>query len=267
MHFSSSKKKQRIDENILSCLKGDVTTQGYTLATTHKERKMSSTLKVSDLEVKLAKVKPNQDPFEVAFIDHNDIELRMKGQRRGVLRNWWKAEEDMIGDNRRSYLDVQKNHFMMGDRLFVKHDNVMMTKKAVCQNYGEATANIFEKEKNEYNEVMRLHEKRFDFRAKQDTYINVRRNLMSVTYDILDQNMKQVNSEWMSYSEMYAAHDGLVRQVESLKSQVSSLEDSNKKMRKAYLDEVNRNDGVFEVTSLDDEVVEQPDKKKQKTEE
>lgn len=158
---------------------------------------------LSSLEINHASVKPGQCPYEVATLHHNKVESEMKSMRFKNMKAWKKEKMEDVACERRAFLDTQRQQFLLNKRLTsFKLQNMTDSVYNIEQKEGSTTAKMFRKERNEYNQVMKMHEDRFDFRQLQITFKDARTELMSLTYHELDRKMKKVKPDWSGYHEL-----------------------------------------------------------------
>lgn len=168
----------------------------------------------------------------------------MKSLRYRSMKSWRKEKAEEVANERRAFLDTQRQHFLMDKRLTVfKLDNMTDCASLVEKTEGETTAKMFRKEKYEYNHVMKLHEDRFDFRQLQITYKDARTELICMTYHEMDRKMKKVRPDWTGYHELFEQTMTDARSIQSKDAEIARL---NKQII-----ELNRRNDVLEKAVTD----------------
>lgn len=164
---------------------------------------MEPAITVTDLERALASVNEGEDPYEVALKHHEEAEEEVKNNRVENMKQWKKDQSFAVREERRAFLDVQRQSFLMNpDLKFFCLRNMTDTVELVADMEGEETATTFGKEQVDYNTTMRAHEERFEYRNRKQQYIDTRTHLMSTQYYELDTKMKKVKPTWNGYHDL-----------------------------------------------------------------
>lgn len=169
----------------------------------HTAIRMERPTPLTKLEINHAHVKPGQCPYDVALINHHKSEAIMKSQRSKCMKDWRRSNADEVSEERRSYLDTQRQGYLLRSELKAfKLKNMTDSFTMIQEKEGNDFAGAWSSERKAYNNIMKMHEDRFDFRQLQISYRDARTQLMSLTYHELDTEMKKVKPTWNSYHDL-----------------------------------------------------------------
>lgn len=199
---------------------------------------------VTKTDISRAFVKPGQCPYEVAIANHNRDESVMRAQRTRLMKDWKANDADEVIYARRQYLDKVKQSFLLSENLSVFNlENMMESMFAIAEEDGDEAAKVFAKERDEYEEMMYAHEKKWDFEQLQKTYRDARNELMLLSNFEMDAKMKKINKNWKGYNDLFTdqmdkEHDLCKCQEENirLKKLVKDLTDRCNSLEKHICD-------------------------------
>lgn len=234
---------------------------GFRLETNIK-RRMEIPTALSKSEIDCAHVKPGQCPYEVALINHHRAEAGMRTERYKRVKEWKLRDAQEVKDERRAFLDTKKQEYLLDSSVTAfKLRNMTDSVLQVEAEEGPVAAKAFRRERYEYNRIMKLQENRFDFRQLQISYRDCRSELMSLTYEGLDTEMKKVKPIWSGYHELMddtldkAAQiaekdrmiETLTENVRELTARIEALTENDEKAEKLF-----DSDDESDTSSIDD---------------
>lgn len=144
-----------------------------------------------------------EDWFEKALKDHSSDESRTRGARRGYFSEYRVAAYATIADEKRKFLDIQRNHKLRDPTLpLVNAENYAFSKEVMVEKIGKDQADKWAKQKEAYTHFMRLHEERRDHDDKNVAYKSFRAQLHHHAVRQMDAFMSALIPEWESQEEI-----------------------------------------------------------------